>query len=131
LLFWLYITGITAQLAYDLVPQYPGSELIYSKEGGGGSHIQFSHYIYHTPDSLDEVVTYMEKHLPGFTKEFSEENGLTYTNRVQDTNALARFSIQYSTHPEDPVFPTARIWLYEDENEGVTVIKVLLEYPNY
>jgi hypothetical protein len=130
-LFWLYITGVSSRLAYDLVPQYPGSELVSSSDSGGGSSIQFKQYIYHTTDELDEVVTYMERHLPGFTKEFSEENGLVYINQVQDTSDLARLSTKYSTHSEDPVFPTARIWLYEDKHNEVTVIKVLLEYPTY
>ena len=129
ILFYGCMLNASSQLAKALVPQYPGSELI-SSGSGGGSMITSAWYVYHTEDDLDDVLDYMERHMSGFTVGVSEEGGLAYFNQAENTGIFAHFAVQFSNHPEDPVYPTAQVWLFEDERSGVTVIRVLLDYAS-
>ncbi len=125
-----FTLNISSHLAYSLVPRYPDSELIFSTRGGG-SMVDMERHIYHTEDSLEEVLTFMGEHLPGFTETYSDDHGIKYVCNVEDPSWLARIAIKMSTHPEDPILPSARIQLYKDSQFDRTVIEVLFMWATY
>jgi len=92
-------------------PDYPGSTLI-EVEQERFPNTRFEYRTYHTPDSVETVLAYMEQHMPGFSQRSSER----YDNQRRD-NSL-------------PSLITARLVRVADIESGVPSVEVKLDDAN-
>jgi hypothetical protein len=87
---FVLIQGASAQMANALrPPEYPESQLI-TQWQSGGSDTMWDRRTYQTPDSLEEVLEFYEKHIPGFTQAESTTDNPMYVNGKCDESQLAR-----------------------------------------
>lgn len=107
------------------LPHYPDSQLV-SREEGGGSHVGWVKTIYRTTDSQDEVLSFMDKQMPGFTLEKEDRRKApTYSNSICAYEiSLGRYLYGRGDYPcvSVSIYPDA------EANSGI-LIEVFEEYP--
>jgi hypothetical protein len=104
-----------------LPPNYPNSKVIDIKQDWT-ANAKTETRIYQTADRLQDVLSFMEKHMPGFKQ---GENG-HYYNHAVSTGLLAQFAASISGTGG---LPSAGIELYPSGDTGTT-IKVTVTYPS-
>jgi hypothetical protein len=113
-------------------PPYPDSELISRWESGGPTSV-WDRRTYRTDDSVEQVLEFMEQHMPGFSEtQFPE--GLGYKNKACDTGWSAYFVAWAVASPVDEIeglLPTVSVWFYSDsENPSGTIINIWFVWPS-
>jgi hypothetical protein len=125
---------IDSRRAYALAPpQYPNSHLVEEKHQPGRQNDSVLR-VYETNDSVEEVLAFMEEHMPGFTETKSYwSDGSTYHNEVIDSTveeflgsppSKASLDWPYDTYPHASV----RIEPNPDKPTG-TIIHVWVGWP--
>lgn len=134
---FLVVNGYARYSAYALAPpEYPNSELI-EKWQSGGPDTQWDRRTYQTPDNLDEVFSFMEEQMPGFSLENDSANSVVYQNHAKNTNWLAQLAAKQactSLHCIEKsalIYPSASVRFYSDpDNSTGTLIEVRINWPS-
>jgi hypothetical protein len=127
---YLYISsGPGEQMAYDLVPQYPGSRLISSQNflhpNSGDERRE-----YRTPDDIDSVLAFMRQHFPD--QAINAREGI-YALNVMDRSWLSNLAMPIAhdnAYPDFIDLPQAYIHIYKSsESSNDTVIAIQFYWP--
>jgi hypothetical protein len=121
-------------LAKRLAPSaYPHSHLE-TKWYDCGSALCYESRTYHTSDSLDRVLMFLEKQMPGYIKEHDSRLGQYYWNCAEDRGLLAEHAAKFSctslfckTYGEG-IYPRACVTAHSDLGTE-TIIEVRSEWP--
>lgn len=129
---YLYICVAGEQMAYDLVPLYPGSESIAS-ESKSQNNSGTERRKYQTPGSIDSVLAFMRQQLPDQT---ISKQGDTYSLHVIDHSWLSDLAMPIAYNdPYRPDFtdlPQADIQIYQSNESGnETVIEIRFYWPSW
>ncbi len=134
---FLIITSYSQFSARSLAPpEYPNGELLGSWQSGGPD-MMWDRRTYRTSDSVEEVFSYMEERMPGFTEKEDSTRDVVYSNHATNTNWLAQRAAEYACtslyciEKESALtYPSASITFYSDpENLTDTLIEVWLSWP--
>jgi hypothetical protein len=120
--------GPGMQMAYDLVPPYPGSQLISSetsRQTNSGTDLRK----YQTHDSIEEVLTFMRQQFPNQTIHSREG---VYSLHVIDHSWLSNAALPIARNllPDFTDLPQASIRIYPVAESGTdTIIAILFYWP--
>jgi hypothetical protein len=130
------IMGLAQVRAKSLAPpQYPNSELIESEQGGG-TDIMWERQVFQTPDSVEQVLVFMEEYIPGFQNEVESQRGLIYFNNVDDTGWIGKQAAEiacsslFCIEREAYSYPGVSVTIYSNpDNPAQTLIQVWVSWP--
>lgn len=130
------VMGYSEFSAHSLAPpEYPNSKLL-DKWKSGGSDSGWDRRTYQTSDSVGEVLSFMEKQMPGFTSIDDPTRGVVYQNYASNTNWLAQRAAKaactslYCIEKSALTYPSASVSFYSDpDNPTNTLIEVWISWP--
>ncbi|MBA3531616.1 MAG: hypothetical protein H0T73_06855 [Ardenticatenales bacterium] len=136
--FFIFLVGIASapMLAHALAPpHYPGSQLVDQGQSGAVAGM-WEWSTYHTPDSLPEVLLFMEAWFPGFAAIEGKTEETAYQSSREDTSALARIAAEnacsslYCQEMGEAAlsYPSASVTLYPAPDGG-TIIEIRVSWP--
>jgi len=120
--------GPSEVLAKILVPPaYPGSMQVNHWRSSGPDSM-WEESTYHTTDSIDKVLVFMEANMPGFEQtNDSKPDYPLYVNGRSDNGPLG---ILASLAVDPPIHPGVSVAIYRDRDDpAITVIQVRVEWP--
>jgi hypothetical protein len=127
----------SARMAYALMPpEYPASQLK-GQWQSGGPDAMWDRRTYYSADSVDNVLAYYEKHLPGFTIFETPQHGVEYINGKCDESWSARYVARlineghYPDYTADNVpLPCVSVSIYQATgNSHETQYEIWLDWP--
>lgn len=124
--YFLGAVTLSEQMARSLAPpEYPNSILIEDWESGG-SVSMWDRKLYSTPDSPEQVLTFMESHVGEFkTSEHSETEQIRFSWGKCSRNVLLSFMVFVAE-----TRPCASVSIFTDpDRPDVTLIRVWIDWP--
>ena len=133
---FLIVMGYSEYSARSLAPpEHPNSELL-GKWYSGGSDSMWDRRTYRTTDNINEVFSFMEEQMPGFTEANNSTKGVVYQNYASNTNWLAQRAAEiactslYCIEESALTYPSASVTFYTDlDSPSGTLIEVWLSWP--
>jgi len=132
------IMSLAQSHAHSLAPpEYPNSELIESWQSGG-SDSMWDRRTYRTSDSIEQVLVFMEKHMPGFQINDDSKRGNVYQNYAEDkswlgTKAAKMACTSFYCIEEEAwlyLYPGVSVTIFEEpEHPSNTLIQVWISWP--
>ena len=127
------LVSLSGPLARSLAPsQYPGSTLL-SEFVSGGTTLKWDRKLYSTPDSLDEVLLFMEGENLTFELkdlEGTEAGVTTYTSKKCSNSWLGRYVALFG-NANGSSLPCASTWIFNDPDQlEVTFIEIWISWPS-